>query len=216
MRTSQQRFIKELPHIRGRTMPNVSPLETTSILNGIDDSDSARAVDSLIPLIYDELCEMAHRQLLNERIGHTLHTTELVHEAYLRLVDQTQITNRGRAYFFGAAAQAMRRVLIDHARKHRAAKRGGGEKPLRLEDQEIAIDEFASGLLSLDQTLTELARTKPRQAQIVELRFFAGLDVDEVGALLDLAPRTVRHYWLLARAHLYQILYGNELPLREA
>lgn len=160
----------------------------------------------LVPLVYDELCDLAHRQLADERHGHTLHTTALVHEAYLRLVGHTDVTRHGRAYFFGAAVQAMRRVLTDHARKHKAKKRGGGLPALHLESQEVRVDAFADKLIDVDNALTNLARTSPRQARVVECRFFGGLSIDETAATLNVSPRTVRYDWAVARARLYRVL----------
>ncbi len=176
----------------------------SQLLRTVSKENKVEVMSELVPLVYDELCELAHRQLSNERSGHTLRTTALVHEAYLRLVGETDVTNRGRSYFFGAAVQAMRRVLIDHARKHKAKKRGGGLPALPLESQDVRVDAFADGLIDLDNALTELARISPRQARVVECRFFGGLTVDETAATLDISPRTVRYDWTLARARLYR------------
>lgn len=167
-------------------------------------------MEQLLPLIYEELREMAHRQLLGERRGHTLNTTALVHEAYLRLVDQTQVTAQGRAYFFGAAAQAMRRVLVEHARKRKAEKRGGGQAALSLDEHQIALNTFATELLDLNDALDWLATLNPRQAHVVECRFFGGLTTEETAAVLDISPRTVRYDWALARAWLYRTLHGDD------
>ena len=134
-------------------------------------------MERLLPMLYDELHEMAHRQLARERRHHTLQTTALVHEAYLRLVDQTKVTDRGRAYFFGAAARAMRQVLVDYARKRKAEKRGGGQAPLSLEEGQIAVDAYAEELIDLDEALERLAALNPRHARVVECRFFGGLSV---------------------------------------
>src|SRR5204863_4368745 len=125
-------------------------------------------LDRLIPLVYRELKRIAHRQLLREEPGQTLHTTDLVHEAYLRLVDQAQLTRRGRAYFFAAAARAMRQVLIDRARRRRAAKRGGGQLEVDVDPATIAVGEFAEGLVDLDAALEQLARLSPRSARVLE------------------------------------------------
>ena len=179
---------------------------TALLLAAEAEPDGADTMSRLLPLIYDELREMAHRQLARERPGHTLHTTALVHEAYLRLVDQTQVTARGRAYFFGAAARAMRRILVEHARKRNADKRGGGRPAVRLDEHAGRIDAFAGDLLDLDRALDQLARLSERQARVVECRFFGGLSIDETAAALDVSPRTVRYDWTLARAWLYQTL----------
>ena len=163
-------------------------------------------VDALVPLVYDELRAMAHHQLAAERRGVTLDTTGLVHEAYMRLVDEAQVPDGNRAYFFGAAAQAMRRVLIDAARRRKRLKRGGGRGALDLDAIQVAVDEFATELLDLETALERLAVLYPRQARVVECRFFGGLDVEETAAALDLAPRTVKRDWALARAWLYRAL----------
>ena len=190
--------------------PATSP--TALLLAAEAASDGGDTMSRLLPLIYDELRDMAHRQLARERPGHTLHTTALVHEAYLRLVDQTQVTGRGRAYFFGAAARAMRRILVDHARRRNADKRGGGQPDLRLDEQAGRIDAFAADLLDLDRALDQLGRLSERQARVVECRFFGGLSIHETADALDVSPRTVRYDWTLARAWLYQTLKEGSPP----
>jgi RNA polymerase sigma factor (TIGR02999 family) len=168
------------------------------------------AMDRLVPLVYDELTQMAHRHLRLESPGHTLSTTAVVHEAYLRLVDQTRVPWADRAHFFAVAAQAMRRVLVDHARRHRAMRRGG---PLRqtisLEEFEadaaaLAAGERADMIVALDDALRELAALDPRQASIVELRFFGGMTTAETADALGIASRTVERDWLKARGWLYE------------
>ena len=186
--------------------------DTTALLVAVEADDGTDRLDRLLPVIYDELRLLAHRQLAREQAGHTLHTTALVHEAYLRLVDHTRVTARGRAYFFGAAAQAMRRVLIEHARKRKAVKRGGGEPAMRLDEDQISVDAFATHLIDLDEALDRLAQLSPRQARIVECRFFGGLKTDEIATAIGVSPRTVRNDWTLARAWLYRSLYGDEAP----
>lgn len=173
------------------------------------DSAGAPPLERLVPVIYEELHRMAHGQLAREQRDPTIQTTELVHEAYLRLVDDTRVTRRGRAYFFGAAARAMRQVLIDAARRRGAEKRGGGEAPVTLEEDQVAVDAYASDLLDLDTALTELESRSPRQVRVVECRYFAGLNVDETAAALDISPRTVKSDWALARAWLYDALGGD-------
>lgn len=168
-----------------------------------------QVADALVPLLYDELRAMAHRQLAAERRGVTLNTTGLVHEAYLRLVDDSGLPFGNRAYFFGAAAQAMRRVLVDAARRRRRRKRGGGQEPLDLDAVQLATDEFAADLLDLEEALVQLAVAYPRQARVVECRYFGGLSVEETSAALDLAPRTVKRDWALARAWLHRALRGR-------
>lgn len=165
-----------------------------------------QVLDHLVPLIYDELREMAHGQLGREPSHVTLQTTALVHEAYLRLAEKTQVTARGRAYFFAAAAQAMHRVLVDRARRRRAQKRGSGQTHLSLDENQIAVDDFAADLLDLDRVLDALAERNPRLAQVVECRFFGGMTIEETAEALGVSPRTVQNDWKVARAWLYRAL----------
>ncbi|MGQ0641878.1 MAG: ECF-type sigma factor [Gemmatimonadaceae bacterium] len=184
---------------------------TTSLLHTAVSGDAAPAesLDALVPLIYDELRAMASRKLANERGDITLQTTELVHEAFLRLVDATQVTRRGRAYFFAAAALSMRRVLVDHARRRSTAKRGNLSDIsdwLRVDDAGIAVDTFSAELLDLDAALIRLAAIEPRQARVVECRYFGGLTVKETADALGISERTVKADWSVARAWLYASL----------
>jgi RNA polymerase sigma factor (TIGR02999 family) len=165
-----------------------------------------RTIDELVPLIFDELHEMAHWQLAREHRNVTLQTTALVHEAYLRLVDGARVTDRGRAYFFAAAARAMRQVLVDAARRRKAAKRGGDAPLLALDEEVGLVDAYASELLDLDHALEELKLRNPRHMQVVECRFFGGMSVEETAAALDVSPRTVKSDWALARSWLYHVL----------
>ncbi|CAN5487087.1 ECF-type sigma factor [soil metagenome] len=189
------------------------PLQsTTRTLLASTESGEPQALDRLVGFLYDQLREMAHHQLAREHRHPTLHTTELVHEAYMRLVDTERISQRGRAYFFGAAASAMRRVLVDAARRRTAAKRGGGEIAVTLDEAAVMpVDGYAAELLDLHEGLTVLQNERPRLAQVVELRFFGGLSVEEAAEALDVSPRTVKSDWALARAWLYSYLHG-ELP----
>lgn len=182
---------------------------STTLLQTVDSPDAA-SIERLVPVIYDELRRMARRQLAREQRNPTIQTTELVHEAYIKLVDDARVTRQGRAYFFGAAARAMRQVLIDAARRRGAAKRGGGEAPLTLEEQHVAVDAYAAELIDLDEALSELEKRSPRQVRVVECRFFGGLTVAETAAALDLSPRTIKSDWALARAWLFDALrdYG--------
>jgi RNA polymerase sigma factor (TIGR02999 family) len=182
-----------------------APARTASLLS-FPESGGNESLDRLIPLLYEELKRVAHRQLRREAPGQTLRTTDLVHEAYLRLVDQAQVTRRGRAYFFAAAARAMRQVLIDRARRRRAAKRGGGQLDVDVDPATIAVDEFAESLVDLDAALEELARLSPRQARVLECRYFGGLSVEETAEALEISARTVKYDWALARAWLYGVL----------
>jgi RNA polymerase sigma factor (TIGR02999 family) len=167
-----------------------------------DRSDPGAAVEGLLPLVYAELRQMADQRLRRENPGHTLSPTALVHEAYIRLVDQTRVQWQDRAHFFAVASQAMRRVLVDHARRHRAARRGGGVRPLALDEVEIPLQERAEVLVALDEALHRLAQVDERLARVVELRFFGGLTEPEAAEVMGVAERTVRRDWVKARAWL--------------
>lgn len=184
-------------------------LRTTTLLQSVD-SDDPPALDDLVPLVFDELHEMARRQLAREHQNVTLQTTALVHEAYLRLVDDARVTRRGRAYFFAAAARAMRQVLIDAARRRRSAKRGGGAPLMSMDDESVRVDAYASELLDLDRALQDLGRRNPRHMRVVECRFFGGMSVEETAAALEVSERTVKADWVLARAWLYRVLDQDE------
>jgi RNA polymerase sigma-70 factor, ECF subfamily len=193
-------------------IPELSSRSRATMLLVTADSGGGSGLERLVPLLYDELRAMAHRQLGRERRHSTLQTTALVHEAYLKLVDDTKVTSRGRAYFFAAAARAMRQVLIDQARRRNAEKRGGGVQALSLDEELIAVDEFAVELMDLDRALEQLAALNPRHARVVECRYFAGMSVEETAAALDVSPRTVKYDWALARAWLYDALGGGHDP----
>ncbi|HZI42094.1 MAG TPA: sigma-70 family RNA polymerase sigma factor [Gemmatimonadaceae bacterium] len=163
-------------------------------------SGDRSAIDRLLPLVYAELRKIAQRQLGHERADHTLSTTALVHEAYLKLVDQTRAQWEDRKHFFAIAAQAMRRILVDYARQHRAAKRSA--IPVDLDAELLLMDERAGILVVLDDALTDLAEVDVRLARIVELRFFGGLTEEEIAESLGLTARTVRRDWVKAKAWL--------------
>ena len=160
------------------------------------------ALDRLFPVVYEELHRIARQQLAREAVGHTLSPTALVHEAYLRLADQRPVRWPDRTYFFAAAAQMMRRVLVDHARRHLAAKRTGGLRRLSLDEVTVAVDHQADALVALDAALERLAALDARLCRVVECRFFAGLTEDETAEVLQLNVRTVRRDWVKARAWL--------------
>src|SRR5262245_60263883 len=166
----------------------------------------AEAADRLFPLVYSELRRIAHRALRGERTGHTLGTTGLVHEAYIRLADQTRLEYRDRAHFYGIAARAMRHILVDYARRHRAEKRGGARKPVALDDALLGIEDRAEALLALDEALKDLEVTDPRLGQVVQCRFFGGLTEEETGEVLGVTARTVRRDWLKAKGWLHHHL----------
>jgi len=165
-----------------------------------------RALDQLLPLIYDELRHLAHNFLYRERPGHTLQTTALVHEAYLRLIDQKDPHFQNRSHFFAIAAQAMRRILIDSARRHVALKRGGPQKMLSLEEVPDVLLEPNSRVLALDEALKTLAEIDPEQSRIVELRYFGGLTIEETAEVMKTSPATVKREWAMARAWLYKTI----------
>jgi RNA polymerase sigma factor (TIGR02999 family) len=178
-----------------------SPDEITQLLQAFGDGDS-QAIDHLVPKVYDALRGIAHNHLAHERPGHTLSTTALVHEAYLKLIDQREATWKNRAHFFAVASQAMRRILVDYARRRKAAKRGGDAAKVPLDDALVMADEQAEELVALDDALRELTTFDPRQATIVEYRFFGGLTIEQTAAVLDISPATVKREWTVAKAWL--------------
>lgn len=184
---------------------NARMTEVTQILEAIETGDST-ATDRLLPIVYDELREIAARQMAFERAGHSLQATALVHEAYMKLIGTEQVRWSGRAHFFGAAAESMRRILVDSARKRDRKKRGGTRRRLALDVADLAMDEQASQVLALDEALTRLESQDARMASIVKLRFFSGLSVEETAKTLDTSPRTVKREWALARAWLFRAL----------
>lgn len=161
-----------------------------------------QVLDELFPLVYEELRRIAHHQLVGERVGHTIGTTGLVHEAYLRLVDQTHVAAADRRHFYRLAARAMRQVLVDYARRHRAQKRGAGVVPLALDDATTVAAERAENLVALDEALGRLQALDPRLGQVVECRFFGGLSEAETATALEVTARTVRRDWVKARGWL--------------
>ncbi|MGH9379995.1 MAG: sigma-70 family RNA polymerase sigma factor [Thermoanaerobaculia bacterium] len=181
--------------------------ELTELLHAWSHGDKG-AADILFPLVYDELRQLARRQLGGRR-GQTLDTTGVVHEAYLKLVDPSRISIRDRGHFFCLAARAMRQILIDHARRRLAAKRGGGAFHGDLDGGRVGLVERAEELLALDEALEHLARFDPESARTVELRFFAGLSVDEAAEALSVSARTVKRNWARARAFLHRELVAQ-------
>ncbi len=184
----------------GETAPEVAQL-----LCDVQTGDR-EAFDRLVPLLYDQLKRIAEGQLRQERAGHTLNPTALVHEAYLKLADQTQVQLRNRAHFLALTARMMRRVLVDYARRRKADKRGGEWIRTTLSGKPSPQETDPEELLALDAALEQL---EPRQRQIVELRFFTGLTEGEIGEVLGISARTVRREWVKARAWLYSELYPN-------
>ena len=184
------------------------PGDITLLLQQANQGDRS-ALDRLFPLIYDELHEMAHRQMRGEHGARTIGTTALVHEAYLKLAGGKRLPAASRAHFFGASARAMRQILVDYARRRTAAKRGGEAEQVNLEDQELTVDACAESLIDLDAALTRLAALSARLSQVIECRFFGGLSVEETAEVLQSSPRTVKREWRKARAWLYQELHGQ-------
>jgi len=185
-------------------------METSSqsisqLLQRWSDGDSG-ALDQLAPLVYGELRRMARRYMNQQPAGHTLQTTALIHEAYLRLVGREEMRWENRAHFFGVAAQAMRHILVDYARARHAAKREGDAPPISLEEAAFVTKERAAELVALDDALEELARLSPRQSRVVELRYFGGLSVGDTAEVLKVSPDTVTRDWKLAQAWLYRAL----------
>jgi RNA polymerase sigma factor (TIGR02999 family) len=182
--------------------------EVTRLLQDWGSGDS-QALEKLVPLIYNELRQMARKCLYRERPGHTLQTTALVHEAYLKLIDQKDTRWQNRAHFFAIAAQAMRRILVDNARRHKAVKRGGPAENLSLEEAANVSIEPDPILLPLDEALSKFAEFDEQQSRIVELRFFGGLTIEETAEVMKLSTDTVKREWAMARAWLRNELGGE-------
>ena len=194
-----------MPGWSSRTTVERSPGDITSLLGRWSDGDGS-AFDALVPLIYDECRRIAARQLRRERDDHTLDPTALVHELYLLLVDQRRATWANRAHFFGIAAQLMRRILVDHARAKRTAKRGGSTTFVSLAAVTDEARDNVADVLAIDEALERLGAIDRDQVRIVEMRFFAGLTVDETAHVLGRSPRTVKREWQLAKAWLFREL----------
>lgn len=180
--------------------------DVTRVLNRWRDGDD-QALDDLLAAVYPELRRMAARQLRGERANHSLQPTALVHEVFLRLVDQNQVSWQNRAHFLAIASRLARRVLVDHARKRAAWKRGLGVRPVNIDDVDVADGNDAGpDLVALDEALVRLAALDARQARVVELRFFGGLSIEETAAVLNLSPGTVKRDWTTARLWLFSEL----------
>ena len=185
--------------------------DITQILRHLRDGASG-AADELLPLVYAELHAMAHRRLSPGARDVTLDTTALVHEAYVRLFDRSQLEWADRKHFFSVAAIAMRQIVVDHARRRGAAKRGGELRRVDLDAANLAVDEQAEEIVALNDALSRLSQLDERLGRIVELRFFGGLSVEEVAEVMDMSERTVKRDWRKARALLYQTMTTGELP----
>jgi RNA polymerase sigma factor (TIGR02999 family) len=183
--------------------------DVTVVLEQMRKGDKG-AADKLLPLVYDEFRALARHYLAQERANHTLQPTALVHEAYMKLVDQTRVDWQGRSHFFAVAAQAMRRILVDHARSRQRDKRGGGRARVVLDEAVALSPQKDEDVLALDEALERLAAVDPRQAKVVELRFFGGLSVEEVAEALGVSKRTVEGDWTFARAWLSRELRKDD------
>ena len=167
------------------------------------------ALDKLLPLVHEELCRLAHHYMRGERPSHTLQTSALVNEAYVRLVDQKGVQWENRAHFFAVAAQVMRHILIDHARTQRRLKRGGDAQQVPLDEAVVMAPERAEELLALDEALTELEKVDPRCSRVVELRYFGGLSIEETAEVLNVNPTTISRDWRWAKAWLYKAVTSS-------
>jgi RNA polymerase sigma factor (TIGR02999 family) len=184
--------------------------EVTRLLRRIREGQNG-AIDEVFPVVYEELKAIARRHLARERSGHTLNTTALVHEVYLKLMDRDTIPWQDRAHFRAVASRAMRRILVDYARRRKAQKRGGGGSRLTLDDGHIAVDDQAELIVSLDQAMERLAQLDERLCTVVEYRFFGAMQEEEIAEVLQVSSRTVRRDWVKARAWLFKELYPEDL-----
>lgn len=215
------RLLRILGALRGRS-GREAPLSSDAITDSLSSQQpthgvtellaqaaagDSSALENVFPLVYEELRRLAHRQLQREPDGHTLSPTALVHEAYMRLIDQTRVQWGGRGHFMAIAATAMRRILIDRARSHRSMKGGGKLARVPIEAVDVASEDRAELLLALDEALDRLTRLDPRQAKVVECRFFGGLTEEETADALGIGLRTVKRDWAKARSWLYREIY---------
>src|SRR5262245_35979465 len=183
----------------------------TRLINGASAGQSEAAA-ALLPLVYDELRSLASSRMRQQSPGHTLQATALVHEAYLRLVHPADVRQwHSRRHFFAAAAEAMRCILVDNSRRKNRLKRGGGEKRLSLDEIQITVDQPAEDLLALDDALAALTEAHPEKAELVKLRYFAGLTIEQVAHTLDISTATAERRWAFCRAWLYKRINGNQL-----
>ena len=184
--------------------------DVTRILSDIEHGDP-KAAEALLPLVYEELRKLAARRLAQEKPGQTIQATALVHEAYLRLVEGGAAQGwNSRGHFFAAAAEAMRRILVDNARRKRRPKHGGGRRRIGLDSIALPVEDRFHDLLALDEALNEFARREPLKAELVKLRYFAGLSVEEAAACLGISAVTAKRYWAVSRARLYVALAEGE------
>lgn len=198
-----------MSHSPHRPGPEREPHELTRLLQDAA-SGAEGASERLLPLIYDQLRAIARQRMSTERSGHTLQATALVHEAYMRLMGGAEIAWANRAHFFHAAAEAMRRILVEHARQRSRLKRGGELRRTPLDRVDLAVEQNPDDLLALDAAICRLEERDPRAARIVKLRFFAGLSVEETAEALETSPRTVKREWAYARAWLFRELHDGQ------
>lgn len=191
------------------TTPSSTRQEVTQLLGDWSGGDE-RALEKLFPLVQPELHRLAHHYMSRERAGHTLQTTAILNEAYLRLVENTQPPWQNRTHFVAATAQLMRRIMVDHARERQSLKRGGGALRVTLDEAAWVTESRSEELLALDEALEKLSAQDPRKSQMVELRYFGGLTVEETAEFLKLSPRTVEREWTMAKAWLYRALTEEE------
>ena len=192
-------------------MDSSEPSEVTQLLRHVDAGDRS-TVDRLFAAVYQQLRNLAGQFFRREPEGNTLQPTALVHEAYLKLVGQTRVDWQGRAHFLAIAAQAMRQILVDHARRHGAAKRGGNRHRIALDDNLVIESNRDVDLLALEDALTKLTKLDPRQAQMIELRFFGGLSIAEVAKVMGISKRSVEREWTMVRAWLRRELSRSDMP----
>ena len=190
-------------------MATFSSEEVTQLLVAWSNGDK-KALDQLMPLVYQQLHRLARRRLVQEGPGHTLQTTALVHEAYLRLVGQKNSKWQNRAHFYAIAAQMMRRILVDYARSRRYAKRGGSAQKVSFDERMAVSDGNAASVVAVDEALTTLAGIDERKSKMVELRFFGGLSIEETAAVLGVSTGTIRRDWTLTKAWLQREIYGDQ------
>ena len=187
--------------------PSVSPHRVTQLLADWSHGDNA-ALTELTPLVYEELRRLAHRKMTGQRPNHTLQTTALVNEAYLRLADQTNPNWQNRAHFFAVAARAMRQIVVDYARSYRSQKRGGGALKIELDEAAMVSPEESRAIVDLHEALERLSTLDSRKAQVVELKYFGGLNHDEIAEVLKTSTMTVRRDWMFAKTWLYDELHN--------
>lgn len=193
----------------GRDVSTPAPQDVTIILQAVQEGDES-ASERLLPLVYDELRKLARRRMANEPSDHTLQATALVHEAYLRLVGGQHVAWDNRGHFFGAAARAMRRILLERARKYARIKHGAERQRVSLDEGKLALGQTSEDVLALDEALDRLEKLDPRKSEIVHLRYFAGLTIEETAEALGVSPATVKNDWKFAKAWLYAELRESD------